>query len=184
MAEKLSRPVIILERSSRGLNVRELGVLTAKASRAAGLRGAVNVLITGSGKIRQLNLRFRGKRQVTDVLSFPSSISNGCAGDIAICLSVAVRNARMLGHSVSDEVQILILHGILHLAGYDHENDRGEMKKKEISLRRRLGLPLGLIERTQGQSSLAVDRSSFAKPRNGRRSGQQPSTNFQRRSRT
>jgi probable rRNA maturation factor len=97
----------------------------------------------------QLNSRFRGKSRPTDVLSFPAAASaNGFVGDIAISLDIAERNARLLGHSVNDEIRILILHGILHLAGYDHENDKGEMAKKEILLRRRLALPTGLIERS------------------------------------
>src|SRR5579884_1565615 len=175
---------IVLEKTAGGLNSGALGKFLAKTLKVAGLRGAVSVLITSDTKIRNLNSTFRRKNSTTDVLSFPAAAANGFVGDIAISVDIARKNARALGHSLNDEVRILILHGILHLAGYDHENDRGEMEQKEISLRRRLGLPLGLIERTQGQSSLAVDRSSFAKPRNGRRSGQQPSTNFQRRSRT
>ena len=98
--------------------------------------------------MRRLNSRFRGKSRPTDVLSFPAASANGFAGDIAISLDIAERNARLLGHSVADEIRILILHGILHLAGYDHESDQGEMAKKEILLRRRLALPTSLIERT------------------------------------
>ena len=70
------------------------------------------------------------------------------AGDVAISAEIAGENARRLGHSVADEVKILALHGILHLAGFDHEQDHGEMARKEIQLRRRLRLEVGLIERT------------------------------------
>ena len=106
-------------------------------------------MVTGSREMRSLNSRFRGKSQATDVLSFPPpALSNGFAGDIAVSLDIATRNARSLGHSVGQEVQILVLHGILHLAGYDHEEDQGEMAAREVRLRRRFKLPTGLIERS------------------------------------
>jgi probable rRNA maturation factor len=98
--------------------------------------------------MRKLNRRFRDKDSTTDVLSFaPFTVVSGFAGDIAISLDLAARNAKRLGHSVADEVYILVLHGILHLAGYDHEGDNGEMAARESELRRRLGLPEALIER-------------------------------------
>ncbi len=110
--------------------------------------------------MRQLNAQFRGKDYATDVLSFPPpGFIDGFGGDIAISTDIAVRNARMLGHSAANEVKILILHGILHLAGYDHESDNGQMGAKERRLRRRLGLPAALIERT------AVKRRSNKKTR-------------------
>ena len=144
---KLS-PTIIIKRQVLGLSERTLAEFVAKASRAAGLRGAVTVLLTSSREMRNLNERFRGKDYSTDVLSFPPpNFVEGFAGDIAISLDVAGQNARTLGHSVPDEVRILVLHGVLHLAGYDHEDDDGEMAEKEMRLRRRLGLPSALIER-------------------------------------
>lgn len=98
--------------------------------------------------MRQLNRRFRGNDRSTDVLSFlPASTLAGVAGDVAISLAMASRNARALGHSVAEEIRILVLHGILHLAGFDHERDQGQMGEKELKLRRRLGLEIGLIER-------------------------------------
>jgi len=149
---KFTNPTIIFERKPPRLNSRLLSSFVLKASDAAGLQGAVSILITGNSNIRQLNSRFRGKNQSTDVLSFPAAASaNGFAGDIAVSFDVAASNARLLGHSVSDEIRILILHGILHLAGYDHESDRGEMAKKEILLRRRFALPTGLIERSSNR---------------------------------
>ena len=109
--------------------------------------------------MRRLNSCFRGKNQPTDVLSFPADASaKGFAGDIAISLEIAERNARLLGHSAADEIRILILHGMLHLAGYDHENDKGEMAKKESLLRRRFDLPTGLIERSD---RMPVRKKSF-----------------------
>ena len=98
--------------------------------------------------MRRLNAQFRGRDYATDVLSFPSpTFVEGFAGDIAVSADIAARNAQTLGHSVADEIRILVLHGVLHLAGYDHESDNGEMAGKETRLRRKLGLPAALIER-------------------------------------
>lgn len=121
----------------------------ARAARASGLRGSVNVVVTGNRELQSLNHRFRGKDKPTDVLSFPpmAGFSDDLAGDIAISVEIAADNARQLGHSTADEVKILVLHGLLHLAGYDHEADNGEMARKEAQLRRSLRLPEGLIER-------------------------------------
>jgi probable rRNA maturation factor len=133
-----------------GLTVLGLDRFVTRARRAAGLRTGVNVLITSSDELRQLNRRFLGKDQPTDVLSFPvlSGIEPAYAGDIAISAEIATQNARALGHSAAEEVKILVLHGILHLSGYDHEQDDGKMARKEEKVRRELRLPSGLIERT------------------------------------
>ncbi|MGH9501559.1 MAG: rRNA maturation RNase YbeY [Terriglobales bacterium] len=122
----------------------------ARAGRASKLKGTVNVLVTGSSELRSLNRRFRAKDQPTDVLSFPPGpcFVNGLAGDIAISADIAKRNARRLGHTAAQEIKILVLHGVLHLVGYDHERDDGTMAGREMNLRRLLKLPLGLIERT------------------------------------
>ena len=132
-----------------GLSDTALAKFVARASRASKLEGMVNVLVTGSSELRSLNRRFRAKDQPTDVLSFPPGpgFVNGLAGDIAISADIARQNARRLGHSAAQEIKILVLHGVLHLAGYDHERDDGAMAGKEAQLRRSLGLPLGLIER-------------------------------------
>jgi len=119
------------------------------------LQGEVNVLVTSSQELRQLNRRFRGKNQPTDVLSFPaiSGMRDAFTGDVAISADIAAKNARLLGHSTAEEIKILSLHGLLHLAGYDHERDHGEMARKEKRLRRLLGLPQGLIERSEQRKS-------------------------------
>lgn len=151
----------VFDRTSPGLEAGPLESFVEKAARAAGLRGRVTVLITSNAKIRRLNSRFRGQDSPTDVLSFPAGApAPGLSGDIAVSLDMAARNARELGHSLAEETRILILHGILHLAGYDHENDRGEMQEKEASLRRKLGLPTGLIERTRPPGSPAASPPS------------------------
>ena len=106
--------------------------------------------------MQKLNRRFRGKNEATDVLSFelPSTKAK-MAGDVAISAEIAAANATELGHSVETELQILILHGLLHLAGYDHESDNGEMRVREADLRRKLKLPVGLIERAQAKFARA-----------------------------
>ncbi|MGC2181779.1 MAG: rRNA maturation RNase YbeY [Terriglobales bacterium] len=143
--------MVILRKPVAGLTDTALAKFVARASRAIKLEGTVNVLVTGSSELRSLNRRFRGKDQPTDVLSFPPGpcFVNGLAGDIAISADIARENARRLGHSAAQEVKILALHGVLHLVGYDHESDQGAMAGKERQLRRALGLPLGLIERSR-----------------------------------
>jgi probable rRNA maturation factor len=138
--------VIILEHEIEGSSARALSLFAAKAQRTVGLRGEVNIRIASSRELQELNRRFRRQNRPTDVLSFPSETPR-LAGDIAISAEIAAANAAELGHSTEAEVKVLILHGLLHLAGYDHETDDGEMRTRETALRRQLGLPVGLIER-------------------------------------
>lgn len=121
-----------------------------RAREAVGLEGEVDVLLTSDAEIRRLNRRFRKKDKPTDVLSFPApeEIAGEHAGDLAISLDTAARQAGRFGHSLREEVRILMLHGLLHLAGMDHETDSGEMAQREAELRRELRLPETLIERT------------------------------------
>ena len=153
--------MVILQKRVAGLTELALDRFLARARRATGLKGTVNVLLTSSAELKSLNRRFRGKDRPTDVLSFSSdaATSKKFAGEIAIAAEIATRNARELGHSPSDEVKILVLHGVLHLRGYDHECDNGQMARREKQLRAKLHLPLGLIERTGTESArLAVAR--------------------------
>ena len=141
-------PTIIFRQPVPGLTERTLARFVSRAARSVGLLGTGTVLVTGDRHLRQLNYRFRGKYHATDVLSFsPATTMGGVSGDLAVSLDSARRNARALGHSVSEEIRILVLHGILHLAGFDHQRDQGQMAAKEFELRRRLGLEIGLIER-------------------------------------
>ena len=119
-----------------------------RARQVAGLDGDVDVLLTDDASLRRLNRSFRGKDKATDVLSFPA-VENpgGHAGDLAISLDTAARQAAAFGHSLRDEVRILMLHGLLHLSGMDHETDDGEMAARERELRCELRLPTTLIER-------------------------------------
>jgi probable rRNA maturation factor len=122
-----------------------------RARLAVGLPGEVEVLLAGDAELKRLNKSFRGKNKSTDVLSFPTppEIARHHAGDLAISLETATRQAAAYGHTLRDEVRILLLHGLLHLAGEDHETDRGRMATREAALRRELRLPATLIERTQ-----------------------------------
>jgi probable rRNA maturation factor len=106
-------------------------------------------LITGDAELRRLNRDFRGMDYATDVLSFPSATPARHLGDLAISLGRARVQAREFGHDIEHEVEILMLHGLLHLLGLDHETDRGQMARAEKRWRTRLGLSTGLIERVQ-----------------------------------
>lgn len=103
--------------------------------------------ITSDGELRRLNLEFRGRDEPTDVLSFPALDQAGHLGDIAISAGRAREQAARFGHSVETEICILLLHGVLHLLGYDHETDRGRMRRAEQRWRLLLGLPHGLTGR-------------------------------------
>ena len=142
--------MIILKKNVTGATSAGLAQFLARAQRAAGLRGEVNVLVAGNREIRELNRRYRGQDKATDVLSFPSDGGAGksFAGDIAISADLAAQSARQFGHAPAEELKILLLHGVLHLAGYDHERDNGGMARIEERLRAQLGLPTGLIARS------------------------------------
>ncbi len=105
----------------------------------------VACLITNDEELRRLNREFRGANYATDVLSFPSD----AGGEIAISVDRAAAQAAEHGHSIDEELRILMLHGALHLAGMDHETDAGQMAAAELRWRKRLGLPCGLIERAR-----------------------------------
>lgn len=132
---------------------RTLARYLCAAQSAVGLRGEVSVLLTTDKAIRRLNRDFRGKDKPTDVLSFPAEagfVDELVAGDLAISVETARRQAGEQGHALRCELKVLMLHGLLHLAGYDHETDAGEMARRERKLREKLRLPLGLIERVEG----------------------------------
>ncbi len=113
-------------------------------------RREITVCFVDDREIARLNRKFRGKPKPTDVLSFPangeglvefpSDQGSRYLGDIAISPEMARRNARRFGRTLDDELRILVLHGVLHLAGYDHEADQGEMERLEARLRRKMGI--------------------------------------------
>ncbi len=147
------------------------------AQAAVGLPGEVDVLLAGDLTLRQLNREFRGKNKPTDVLSFPGAPELGeqHAGDLAISLDTAARQAEEHGHTLRDEVRVLLLHGLLHLSGMDHEADTGEMAEREAGLRLQLRLPVGLIARadvlpvkTVARRQPAVKKTQSTTKRKGR----------------
>ncbi len=163
--------MIILKKKLPGASSAALARFLARAQRAAGLRGEVNVLVAGSGEIRELNRVYRGKDQATDVLSFSADGGAGkdFAGDIAISADHAARSARQFGHPPAQELKVLMLHGVLHLAGYDHERDNGDMARREERLRAQLGLPGALIARsTDDDARPAPLRPGYVPRRKGR----------------
>jgi len=109
--------------------------------------GAFACLITSDAEIRRLNRQFRKQDHSTDVLSFPAAKANGFLGDIAISYPRAKEQAAEYGVTVQQEIEILMLHGVLHLLGMDHEKDRGQMARAEKKWRAALGLASSLIER-------------------------------------
>lgn len=129
-----------LATSTRGLAPWLTRIAPAKA------RGDVTIALVSDRRMHALNRQFRGRDYPTDVLSFPSD-ERGFLGDIVIATGVAKRQARDAGHSINTELRVLSLHGLLHLLGYDHETDGGKMARVEARLRRKAGLPEGLIER-------------------------------------
>jgi len=99
---------------------------------------SVTVAFVSDKKIRQLNHQFRRIDKVTDVLSFPADSGGGELGDIAISVETAARQAKVNGLTLDGEIAQLMLHGLLHLSGYDHETDKGEMNRLELKLRKKL----------------------------------------------
>ena len=123
-----------------------------KLEREVAKGGRFDCLIAGDAELRRLNAQFRGKDHATDVLSFPAGrLPEGgeTLGDLAISAARARAQAREFGHSTEEELRILMLHGLLHLLGMDHETDGGRMARFEKRWRRELGLPNGLIERVR-----------------------------------
>ncbi|MGA8142897.1 MAG: rRNA maturation RNase YbeY [Candidatus Acidiferrales bacterium] len=159
---------MIVNRQSRvPVSLRDLDKFLTRAQRRLRLpKDAVTICLVADAEIARWNRAYRGKSGPTDVLSFPTNGSDGkrkarsarrtrknasfvvsaskdsatYLGDIAIAPAVAKRNARRFGRTFGDEMRILILHGILHLMGYDHEADEGQMERREKRLRRELRL--------------------------------------------
>ena len=128
----------ILERISSSLSTKE-----------------VELIITDDETMKALNFKYRGKKSSTDVLSFPmdapfteQSIFGIPLGSIVISESFVKDNAKALGHTIEDETALLFIHGMLHLLGFDHEKDLGEMRDREKTLIKKFDLPKSLIVRT------------------------------------
>jgi len=141
IAESTGLSVVLLNRQRRRRVARaRVRRLLEGAASVLGVSGEVSLVITGDKAVRALNARYRGKDRPTDVLSFPGpgAPHERDLGDIIVSLDTAARNARSQGRTLSAELDVLALHGFLHLLGYDHETDNGEMDRLEARLRRRL----------------------------------------------
>ena len=152
-------PLVLNRQRRRRVSPERLGGVLRRAARALGVSGEVALVLTGDRAVRPLNARYRGKDRTTDVLSFPGPCAShvgprataagqrrhrkrceagGGLGDIVISVEAAERNARGLGRTLGRELDVLALHGFLHVLGYDHETDDGTMDRLERRLRRRL----------------------------------------------
>lgn len=145
MTERARLHVVVLD--GRGRRLSQPGLarwLRDVAPRSA--RGQLAIALVCDGKMRGLNRDFRGKDRATDVLSFPAdppvhvTANEPLLGDIAIATGVARRQARRFGHTFDSELRRLALHGLLHVLGYDHERDTGQMVRIERRLLRKGGL--------------------------------------------
>lgn len=131
--------VVLLNRQRRRrVGATRLRRVLSAAARALRVSGEVALVLTGDRAVRALNARYRGKDKPTDVLSFPGPGGQEGLGDIVISVETAARNARGLGRTLPQELDVLTLHGFLHCLGYDHETDDGTMDRLEGRLRRRL----------------------------------------------
>lgn len=110
---------------------------------------AFTCLLTSDAELRRLNNTFLGQDYPTDVLSFPALEGEESLGELAISAPRAKAQAAEFGHAIETEIEILMLHGAIHLLGHDHESDKGAMRRLESRWRRKLSLPAGLIERTR-----------------------------------
>lgn len=144
--------IYVENRSGMRIRTSQLRAFAAGVQRALRLKGDLALLVCNDREIRKMNQWFRGKDYATDVLSFPSDIP-GHAGDLAISAPTAAKSARRFRLTLNDEIKILTLHGLLHLAGFDHETDRGEMRDQEAVLRKRFKLPSGLTERAHASGN-------------------------------
>jgi probable rRNA maturation factor len=160
---------VTFRRASEEIRERALLMFARKLEREVAGSRPFDCLITSDAELRRLNRDFRGKDEATDVLSFPQiqePVTDGPIdkikrvrgyrtgpglrlGDLAISIGRARRQAREFGHTTESEIRILMLHGLLHLLGMDHESDKGQMARAEKKWRAHLGLPNGLIERVQ-----------------------------------
>jgi probable rRNA maturation factor len=149
--------IVVTLGDERGRPLRIAGLadwLARVAPRRA--RGHVSIALISDARARTLNRTYRGKDYATDVLSFPAERRWGAVpnherflGEIVIAKGVARRQGQAAGHGPSTELRVLALHGLLHLLGYDHERDNGEMRSIERRLRRKGGVREGLIERSR-----------------------------------
>lgn len=136
---------IVLRQRARRVPVAPLAAFLRRVAEKAPTTGAtgVAIVLAGDAAVRRLNRQFRGKDQTTDVLSFPAggeTLPDGTSplGEIVISVAQAGRQAEARGHSLARELRLLVIHGYLHLLGYDHEVDDGTMMRLQARLARAL----------------------------------------------
>ncbi len=172
--------MITIDPPSSSLSRPSLTRFLNRARTLIGLTAPISVLLTTDAELKRFNRTFRGKNQPTDVLSFPADPIPGLpaarqhGGDLAISLETAARQAGHFGYDLQQEIKILILHGLLHLSGLDHETDTGEMAARELTLRTQLRLPNGLIDRTFGRTLGTPAKSRAVKSAPIRKLSQKP----------
>jgi probable rRNA maturation factor len=130
--------VVVLDRQRRRIDRTRLVRVLRLAARRLKVSGELALVLAGDGTLRTLNARYRHSDKATDVLSFPGPGGAEGLGDIVISVTRAERNARQYGRSLPQELDVLALHGFLHVLGYDHETDDGRMERLEGRLRRGL----------------------------------------------
>lgn len=138
---------LLFQRAPRGLDRPRLRAFQKLLTARVADGRPFTCLITNDAALRKLNAGFLGRDYATDVLSFPAV--SGELGELAISVQRAGEQAEEFGHTIETEIEILMLHGLLHLLGHDHETDRGVMRRLETRWRKELGLPEGLIERAR-----------------------------------
>jgi probable rRNA maturation factor len=137
---------VVNRQRRRKINPKQWREFGEEALRAIGTERESTIVFVGDEAIKKLNHQFRGKNYATDVLAFPSEAeafeveNQKHLGEVVISVQRAAAQARNNGLSFANEVKQLILHGLLHLSGYDHENDKGEMNRLELRLRKQLGI--------------------------------------------
>ena len=132
------RVVLLSRQRRRRVPAARLRRVLGGAAESLRVSGEVTLVLAGDRLLHRLNREFRGKDRPTDVLSFPGDGGEGGLGDVAISVETAERNARELGRTLAQELDVLAVHGFLHVLGYDHETDDGTMERLERRLRRRL----------------------------------------------
>ncbi len=132
------RVVVLGRQRRRRVDAARLRRVLAGAADVLGVSGELALVLAGDRLVRRLNRDYRHKDRPTDVLSFPGEGGEKGLGDIVISVETAERNARGLGRSLPQELDVLALHGFLHVLGHDHETDGGKMQRLERRLRRRL----------------------------------------------
>jgi probable rRNA maturation factor len=140
---------LLFAAATSGVSRRDLRAFAKRLENEVAGGRTFNCLVTSDGELQRLNREFRKKDYPTDVLSFPSAAGDGFLGEIAISVNRARAQAAEYQHQLSQEIEILMLHGVLHLLGMDHETDHGRMSRAERKWRVALGLPPALIERVR-----------------------------------